>query len=122
MKVANGDRVTTTSVCTQLPLVIGEAEFSISCYTLPLAGFDIVLGIHWLRALGLILWNFEALSMSFLYQGRTTQWTGIGGLAPHCTVLALGSNLMEAFLHSFEDIFREPHDLPPFGHHAHTII
>lgn len=44
VKVTNGDRVTSAGVCTNLPLIIGDTEFSISCYTLPLDGFDIVLG------------------------------------------------------------------------------
>jgi hypothetical protein len=81
VKVTNGDRVTSAGVCSNLPLVIGDTEFSISYYTLPLDGFDIVLGVHWLSTLGPILWNFAALSMSFLHQGRTIQWTGIGGTA-----------------------------------------
>lgn len=81
VKVTNGDRVTSAGVCSNLPLVIGDTEFSISYYTLPLDGFDIVLGVHWLSTLGPILWNFAALSMTFLHQGRTIQWTGIGGTA-----------------------------------------
>lgn len=121
VKVANGDRVTTAGVCTQLPLVIGEADFSTSFYTLPWDGFDIVLGVHWLRTLGPILWNFEALSMSFLYRGSNIQWTGIGALPPQCAALASGGDLMEALLHSFEDIFREPHGLPPSRRHDHKI-
>lgn len=31
-----------------LPLHIGDEEFKIACYSIPLAGFDLVLGVQWL--------------------------------------------------------------------------
>jgi hypothetical protein len=57
----------------------------------------------------------------FLYQGSNIQWTGIGALPPQCAALASGGDLMEALLHSFEDIFCEPHGLPPSRRHDHKF-
>jgi hypothetical protein len=36
------------------------------CYTLPLEGFDVILGVQWLKSLGPIAWDFVALSMAYL--------------------------------------------------------
>lgn len=39
--------------------------FSITLYVVPLEGYDLVLGVQWLRTLGPVLWDFKHLSMSF---------------------------------------------------------
>jgi hypothetical protein len=65
IKVANGDSVTSSGVYPKLRVAIAEELFDITCYGLPLASFDIVLDVQWLRSLGPILWNFEALSKEF---------------------------------------------------------
>lgn len=44
---------------------------------LPLASCDVVLGIHWLRLLGPILWDFTALTMEFTYIGKKCLLKGI---------------------------------------------
>jgi hypothetical protein len=51
--------------------------FSIDCFALDLGGFDLVLGVQWLRTLGPIVWDFDALAMSFWYNGRSHHWTGV---------------------------------------------
>lgn len=63
--VANGDRVPCVGLCSKVTLQVGEEDFSIDCFTIPLDSFELVLGIQWLRTLGLITWDFELLSMSF---------------------------------------------------------
>jgi hypothetical protein len=78
VKVANGDRVTSKGVCPKQLVSIDDEEFDLNCYILPLAGFDVILGVQWLRSLGPILWNFRALSMEFWQHGRTVRWTGVG--------------------------------------------
>lgn len=65
IKVANGDSVTSSGVYPKLRVAIAEELFDITCYGLPLASFDIVLDVQWVRSLGPILWNFGALSMEF---------------------------------------------------------
>jgi predicted aspartyl protease len=63
--VANGDRVHSPGICLATPVIIGGEAFSIDCFALDLGGFDLVLGVQWLRMLGPIVWDFGALAMSF---------------------------------------------------------
>jgi hypothetical protein len=60
-------------------LAIGT-EFSISCFDINLGGFDVILGIDFLRTLGPILWDFEDLCMAFTRGSRRIIWKGIGAL------------------------------------------
>jgi hypothetical protein len=97
VKVANDKRVTSGGVCHATYINIGLEHFSTDLYILPLDGFNIVLGIQWLRTLGPILWDFDNLMM---WVDRV-QWTGVGALAPHCNALSTQRGLMEALLESF---------------------
>jgi hypothetical protein len=51
-------------VARNVPLHIGE-EFSITCFNIDLGCFDFILGVDYLRTLGPILWDFEALTLLF---------------------------------------------------------
>jgi hypothetical protein len=82
VKVANGDRVTSSGVYPKLRLTIDDEAFDVTCFGLPLVGFDVVLGVQWLGSLGPILWNFSTLSMEFWRHGRTVCWTGWGRQHP----------------------------------------
>jgi len=79
--VANGDRVRSPGVCLATEVLIYEEPFSIDCVALDLGGFDLVLGVQWLRSLGPIVWDFDALSMAFWYRGRAHRWTDLGSKA-----------------------------------------
>jgi predicted aspartyl protease len=68
--VANGDRVRSPGMCLATEVLIHKEPISIDCVAIDLGGFDLVLGIQWLRTLGPIVWDFEAPSMAFWYQGR----------------------------------------------------
>lgn len=50
--VANGDRVTSSGICTSARIVMAQEEFFTDCYVSLM-----VLGIQWLRTLGPILWD-----------------------------------------------------------------
>ncbi|EEC80348.1 hypothetical protein OsI_22431 [Oryza sativa Indica Group] len=63
--VANGDQVTSSGICSGIPIKIDSEDFIIDCYVIPLEGYDVVLGVQWLRTLGPILWDFDKLTMSF---------------------------------------------------------
>jgi predicted aspartyl protease len=81
IKAANRDNVASSGIYPKLRVTIAEETFNITCYVLPLASFNIVLGVQCLRSLGPILWNFNALSMEFWRLGRKVRWVGLG--APH---------------------------------------
>lgn len=79
VKVANDDQIQSSGVCYNTEVHIDDETFHLNCYALPLAGFDVVLGVQWLCLLGYILWDFIGLTMSFLYNHKTVTFTGVGG-------------------------------------------
>jgi hypothetical protein len=79
VKVANGERLQSYGVCKNTSVDIQGEIFKIDCYTLPPEGFDVILGVHWLKSLGPIIWDFTALLMAFLRQGRSVRLQGCGG-------------------------------------------
>jgi hypothetical protein len=40
-------------------------------FVMPLAGYDIVLGTHWMATLGKLVWDLVAGTVSFQHEGRT---------------------------------------------------
>jgi hypothetical protein len=88
VKVANGDQITSSGVCPKQRLSIDSEDFDVNCFILPLAGFNIVLRVQWLRSLGPILWNYKEISMAFWHHGRSVQLTGVGGIGPRCSSLS----------------------------------
>lgn len=46
---------------------------------LPVKGYDVVLGVQWLSALGPVLWNFTKMSMQF---NHLDQWISLNGIHP----------------------------------------
>ncbi|XP_068645177.1 uncharacterized protein [Aristolochia californica] len=63
--VANGAKLTSVGVCSAIPFVIDGHTLTADFLVIPLAGFDLVLGIKWLQQLGPILWDFQSLTMNF---------------------------------------------------------
>lgn len=101
---------------------IGQEEFTLDCYAIPLDGFDVILGIQWLGTLGPITWNFSNMTMSFGRLGRCVTWTGLPTSPRSSHALACtGTNLLEELLNDFSDLFSEPHRLPPMREIAHHI-
>jgi hypothetical protein len=98
--------------------VQGES-FSVDCYTLPLEGFDIILGVQWLQSLGTVMWDFKALSMGFVHEGRSVRFIGYGGTP--CTLHSMQptDNVLDILLVAYTDIFDEPRGLLPQCHHDH---
>jgi hypothetical protein len=45
VKVANGDCVASTSVCQAMHIYIGNEEFIVDLFVIPLEGFDMVLSV-----------------------------------------------------------------------------
>ena len=76
--MANGDRVSCRGLAKDVAIRIGEEYFTMDCYTIPLACYDMVLGVSFLRTLGPILWDFDDLCMAFWHFGKRVLWKGIG--------------------------------------------
>ncbi|GKB58284.1 reverse transcriptase [Tanacetum coccineum] len=76
VSVANGQDMTTTSMCQQLALTLGNMTYEIDVMVLPLAACEMVLGVQWLASLGDIRWNFQKLTMSFTYKKQHVMLRG----------------------------------------------
>lgn len=69
--VGNGDKLICISSCSQVPVKLGNTQFLIDFYILPISGADIILGIQWLKTLGPIITCYASLSMQFHWKGST---------------------------------------------------
>jgi hypothetical protein len=69
VKVAKGEHIQSYGIYKATPVDIQDEKCVTYCYTLPLEGFDVILGVQWLKSLGLIIWDFAALSMAFIHEG-----------------------------------------------------
>jgi predicted aspartyl protease len=79
--VANGDRLACEGIARDVPIRIGEEDFSITCVGLNLGAFDFIIGFDFLRTLGPMLWDCDALTLSFGRNGRRITWQGVPGPA-----------------------------------------
>lgn len=57
-------------------LTIQRHPFTVDFHLIDLSGTDAVLGIQWLRKLGPVLTDYDALTMKFMYEGRMIQLRG----------------------------------------------
>ncbi|WCJ37220.1 hypothetical protein M5689_018372 [Euphorbia peplus] len=74
--VANGEKVHSPGICAQIPIQVNTETFPVDLFVLSLDGFDMVLGVKWLRTLGPILWDFESLTMTFQLNRKQVTWQG----------------------------------------------
>ena len=79
LQPAGGEHLRVTR---DVPISIEGEAFSITCVGLNLGCFDCILGVDYLRTLGAILWDFEAMTMAFWRDGRRICWQGVGAPTP----------------------------------------
>jgi hypothetical protein len=70
VRIANGQIISSPGKNQNLTLKMQGNLYKMDLYILPLAGYDVVLGIQWLRVLGPILWDFDHLTMEFQYGSK----------------------------------------------------
>lgn len=107
-----------------IKVIIAKEEFAIDLYTIPLGGFDLVLGCDWLSTLGPIIWDLGRLSMTFWHNNHLVKWHGIGVAPGHQLVATTLVNYMQLLLMEFADLFLAPKGLPPqrpFDHRIHLL-
>jgi predicted aspartyl protease len=66
--VANGDKVPCAAVARGILMLVGREEFPITCFSIGLGNFDLVLGADYLRTLGTILLDLDSLRMAFQWR------------------------------------------------------
>jgi hypothetical protein len=120
--VANVDRVASAGICRGIHIFIDKEEFVLDFFVIPLAGYKMVLGVHWLCMLGLILWDFGHAQMSCWRDDHRVVWQGVATCRTMITVqAAVTKDLMEALLDEFADVFSISMGLPPSRRHNHRI-
>ena len=70
VRVANGERLMCQGRYEKVPIDLQGIPFSLTFYSLSLAGLDIVLGIQWLEILGLVVCNWKHLTMDFNWDNQ----------------------------------------------------
>ncbi|XP_066347739.1 uncharacterized protein [Miscanthus floridulus] len=130
--VANGDRLPCEGIARHVPIRIGSEPFSITCVGLDLGCFDFILGVDYLRTLGPMLWDFEAMTLSFWREGKRVLWQGMrshDAAVPQQHLAALFADaqqpLMDLLLQQQSAIFDEPTGLPlvrPYDHRIHLLV
>jgi hypothetical protein len=93
--------------------------------------FDFILGVDYLRTLGPILWDFEAMTLSFSREDCRVLWQGVRSpsvAAPQQQLAALSADaqqpLLDVLLQQHGAIFDEPTGLPlarPYDNRIHLL-
>ncbi|XP_051128354.1 uncharacterized protein LOC127249542 isoform X1 [Andrographis paniculata] len=68
--LGDGRKVASTGVCSKLSIQIDGAEVQADCHVFSLCGVDIIFGVVWLRTLGKIQMDWEALEMQYYSAGQ----------------------------------------------------
>ena len=63
--VGNGEILKCEGLCLAIPVQIQKHVFLVHFYVLPIQGAYVVLGVQWLQLLGLILVDYQWLTMDF---------------------------------------------------------
>ncbi|CAL1391412.1 unnamed protein product [Linum trigynum] len=144
VRIANGAPLKCDGRHDDVMLNIQGTKFPVTLYAIPLAGFDIVLGIQWLETLGTVQSNWKTLAMEFDWAGRRRQLQGITNSSPTEATLKCimkeESSLralclpppaedplrpvpqdLQDILRDFGDLFDEPSQLPPRRQIEHRI-
>ena len=126
VRIGNGDHVRSTGVIPGVLVVVGslaaDERFDVDLHTLPLGGYDVILGVEWLGTLGPVLFDFQRQTMSIARTDHRVLWTGLDG--PTVPVFyAIDEHLddlLRLLLDDYAAVFQEPQGLPP--EHRHSLV
>jgi len=77
VRIANGERLFCQGRFDEVQVNVQDIQFSLSLYSLPLVGLDMVLGIQWLMMLGSMICNWKQLTMDFHWDNQARRLQGI---------------------------------------------
>ncbi|XP_034707028.1 uncharacterized protein LOC117930485 [Vitis riparia] len=147
VRVANGENLRCQGRFEEVQINLQGTIFSLTLYSLPLTGLDIVLGIQWLELLGSVVCDWRELTMEFMWENQTKKLVGIDGqhiqaasieeltkeIRPSHAQFALCLQVahtepqqnihssMREILQEFSDLFIEPSSLPLTREVDHSI-
>jgi hypothetical protein len=78
VRVANGEKLKCQGRFEEVGVDLQGTYFSLTLYSLPLTGLDLVLGIQWLEMLGSVVCNWKQLTMAFQWKNQLRQLRGMG--------------------------------------------
>jgi hypothetical protein len=79
--MGNGQYLLYNMKCTDVRLGLQGHVFIVDLYLLPIWGFDIILGMQWLRNLGPCIHDHDALTMEFQWEERNVKHAGNADMA-----------------------------------------
>lgn len=71
--VGDGAVLECKHICPNVAIEIQGHTFEVDLHVLPISGADIVLGIQWLKTLGPIITDYDALTMQFANKGHLVE-------------------------------------------------
>lgn len=140
VKVANGEPLKCQERFENVQVLLQGIPFTLTLYSVPLIGLDMVLGVHWLEQLGMVVCDWKRMTMEFSWRDQRHQLKGIDNQPIQPTTFKANSKEikqensifaiclqptmeeevpkkihpdMQQLLPEFEDIYLEPKQLPP---------
>lgn len=77
VQVANRDKLKCQGHFEEVWVDLQGTIFSLTLYSLPLTGMDLVLGIQWLEMLGSVVCNWKQLTMEFRWENQIRKLQGV---------------------------------------------
>lgn len=74
--VGNDQHLQCTSVCEEILIGIQFAQFTVDLHVLPISSANMVLGVQWLKSLGLVLTGYNTICMQFFHDCRVVELKG----------------------------------------------
>ncbi|CAE6013672.1 unnamed protein product [Arabidopsis arenosa] len=74
--LADGGKCPVDGLCKGISMTVQGHQFEADCFAIPLSGFDVVLGIRCLNALGRVMWDVPARTIEFVHKDMMVKWHG----------------------------------------------
>lgn len=76
VKLGDGHRVSTRGRCRKLEVCLNDFTTSVDAYVLELGDLDMILGVAWLQRLRKVTFDWEMMTISFLWEGKMMELHG----------------------------------------------
>ncbi|XP_027936242.1 uncharacterized protein LOC114191269 [Vigna unguiculata] len=146
VRLGDGHKVSTVGKCKELEIQLGEFSTVVAPYVLELGDVDMILGVAWLQRFGKVTFDWEEMTLSFVWHGKQIELHGQkqkksgqqGQTVTSLQSLVKGNSLDEKsnlkqglsdkqvgdirqILANFAVVFHEPQGLPPCRAVTHSI-
>lgn len=150
VKVADGGELQCNSVIPECEWLCQGRTFYSELKVLPLSGYDIILGMDWLKQFSPMTLHWAQKWMAFNYKGRLVHLQGVQPVTEHCKLISLDQveglvkreaiepileislcterqnsevevEAIKELISQFASVFQEPTGLPPKRDFDHAI-